>query len=460
MPGARGTQILLERERELALIDQTLDAAAEGRGSTMLVRGPAGIGKSELLSAASLRAAGRGFETLRARGGEFERSFAFGIARQLFAAHLEDADQRAALLQGAAGLAGPALFVEEAGTDDGAAVSMGDPAAPIQHGLHWLVANLAEGAPLLIAVDDVQWADLESARWLVYLARRMTDLPVLLLTAIRDGEPALGADVISALEEESGSHALRPEPLSQVATVDLVRFELGAGADEEFCAAAHRAAGGNPLYLRELIAAARDADLAPVAESATKLEDLRPEGISRSVLVRIARLGAEASATAQVVAILGDGTSLQRVARLSGLEPDEVAVTAEGLVRAGILAGAETLDFAHPLIRSAVYGEIAPGKRAVMHSRAAQLLVADEASAVGSEQGSNWGSKLSESEDSEGDPEPPVQAQSNLSRTASPGLWSRWSPVRVRSLTPHWRPRSGGASSEGRSGGAEPGSSL
>src|SRR6266511_665715 len=128
MPGARGTQILLERERELALIDQTLDAAAEGRGSTMLVRGPAGIGKSELLSAASLRAAGRGFETLRARGGEFERSFAFGIARQLFAAHLEDADQRAALLQGAAGLAGPALFVEEAGTDDGAAVSMGDPA--------------------------------------------------------------------------------------------------------------------------------------------------------------------------------------------------------------------------------------------------------------------------------------------------------------------------------------------
>ena len=375
-----GAQTLLERDDELALIDESIDAATEGRGSVTLVRGPAGIGKSELLSAAVSRAAGNGFETLAARGGEFERSFGFGIARQLFASLLDDADERAALLQGAAGLAAPALLVEVAeATDERPAVTMGDPAASIHHGLHWLVANLAERAPLLIAVDDLQWADPESARWLLYLARRIADLPVAVLLALRDGEPGLDPEIVTALEGESGPRTLRPQPLSGPATAELLRAELDPGAEEEFCAAAHRAAGGNPLYLRELIAAARDAELAAVAESASRIEDLRPEGISRSVLARLSRLDEEATQTAKAVAILGDGASLRRAAALAELGPDDVASAAHALVQSGILVPGESLRFAHPLIRSAVYGDIPAGRRAVAHSEAARLLIADGA---------------------------------------------------------------------------------
>jgi DNA-binding CsgD family transcriptional regulator len=375
-----GVQTLLEREDELALIDEVIDSAAEGGGSVTLVRGPAGIGKSELLSAAVSRSAGSGLETLAARGGEFERSFGFGLVRQLFASFLDDAHQRAALLQGAAGLAAPALLVDTAGAaEEKPAVPMGDPAAPIHHGLHWLVANLAERAPLLVAVDDLQWADPESARWLLYLARRIADLPVAVVLALRDGEPGLDQEIVTALESESGRRTLRPQPLSEPATAELLRVALDPGAEEEFCAAAHRAAGGNPLYLRELIAAARDANLAAVAESAPRLEDLRPEGISRSVLARISRLEEDAAQTARAVAILGDGTSLRRAAAFVGLGPNDAASAAGALVQSEILAPGESLGFAHPLIRSAVYRDIPAGGRAVAHSKAAQLLIADGA---------------------------------------------------------------------------------
>jgi DNA-binding CsgD family transcriptional regulator len=374
-----GLQILLERERELGSIDEAIDDAGGGRGSLTLVRGPAGIGKSELLAAAGSRARPPGFRMLAARGGEFERSFGFGIARQLFAPLLEDPAERNALLKGAAALAGPALLVDAAEIEERSAMQMGDPAAPIQHGLHWLVANLSESTPLLIAVDDLQWADPESTRWILYLARRIADLSVVLLVAIRDGDPGLEPDVVAALEQEPGTRTLRPQPLSKAAATELVRSELDPEAEEEFCAAAHRLAAGNPLYLHELIATAGEAEVAAIADSASTLGDLRPEGISRSVLARIARLGEEASRTAQAVAILGDGIPIRRAAALARLEADEVASAADALVQAGILAPGERLGFAHPLIRSAVYEELPAGARAVAHADAAKVLIEDRA---------------------------------------------------------------------------------
>jgi DNA-binding CsgD family transcriptional regulator len=380
MSGERGTRILFEREHELELIDEAVDAAADGNGSVTLIRGPAGIGKSELLAIAGVRAADRGFGVLTARGGEFERSFGFGIARQLFTCVLDDTAERAALLQGAAALAEPALLLEAAErAKDKPGVPVGDPAAPIQHGLHWLVANLADRAPLLIAVDDLQWADPESARWLLYLARRAVDLPVLLLLAIRDGEPGLDVEIVTALERQRWSRGLRPQPLSEHAAAELVRTELDPEAEEEFCVAAHRAAGGNPLYLHELLAAARDADLAAVADSASRLEDLRPEGISRSVLARLARLGNEAAAVARAVAILGPGASPRRAAALAQLGSDDAASAADALIETGILAPTESLEFAHPLIRSAVYADIPATRRGFAHSQAARVLIADAA---------------------------------------------------------------------------------
>jgi DNA-binding CsgD family transcriptional regulator len=376
--------MLLERDSELALLDAGIEAAAQRRGSLILVQGPAGIGKSELLALAGSRAKDSGFEVLAARGGEFERSFGFGIARQLLAATLDEAGatERSRLLEGPASLAAPALLLDASeGESQPSSPAMGDPAAPTQHGLHWLVANLAEDAPLVIAIDDLQWSDPESARWLVYLARRLSDLPVLVVAAIRTGELGLDPDLVAALEREPVTQTLQPKALSAGASTELVRTELGPDADEEFCAAAHRAAGGNPFFLRELIAAARAGEVPPTAESVSRIEELRPETVSHSVLVRLGRFPDAAAALTRAVAILGDGVPGRRAAALAELEPDEAAEAADALSEAAILAPGSRLSFAHPLIRAAVYADIPEGQRTLAHSRAAGLLAEEGATA-------------------------------------------------------------------------------
>jgi DNA-binding CsgD family transcriptional regulator len=384
MPGARGTRILLEREDELALLDGAIEAATDGHGSVVLVHGPAGIGKSELLAVAGSRAHDAGAEVLTARGGEYERSFGFGVARQLLAARLADAEQaeREELLDGAASLAAPALLLDLMDTAARpTSVAMGDPAAPVQHGLHWLVANLAERSPVVLAIDDLQWADPESARWLLYLARRVADLPLLILAAVRSGEPGMDPDLLAALEREPATTTLRPQALSAEASAELVRSELGPAAEDDFCAACHRAAAGNPFFLRELIEAARGGEIEPAAESIERIEELHPETISRSVLVRLGRLPEPAAALTRAVAILGDGVPFRRAALLAQLGPEEAGAATEALSAAAILAPGETLAFVHPLIRAAVYAEIPEAQRGVTHSEAARLLAEDGATA-------------------------------------------------------------------------------
>src|SRR6187551_2118382 len=91
---AAGSAVLLERERELASLQDLLDATAGGEGRLAILEGPAGIGKTRLLAEARRRAADAGLRVLSARGGEFEREFPFGVVRQLFEPALVGADGR------------------------------------------------------------------------------------------------------------------------------------------------------------------------------------------------------------------------------------------------------------------------------------------------------------------------------------------------------------------------------
>lgn len=374
---------LLERDRELERLESGLDAAAAGSGSLLLIEGPAGIGKSELLAAVRERAEDNGFTVLDARGGEFEQSLGFGIARQLLGSTLAAAGDggRERLLGGAASLAAPALDLELADQGSGLAPApVGDPAAAVQHGLHWLVANLADEAPLLIAVDDLHWADGASVRWLVYLARRLGDLRALVVAALRPGEPGSERRLLAALEGEA-AQILRPHALSEAASGELVRAALDEGAEDEFCAACHRVAGGNPFLLTELVEAIRQDEIPATGESVARIEQLSPETISRAVLLRLARLPEGAEPLTRAIAILGDAAEPRRAAALADLGLEQSARAADALADAAILRRGRPLRFAHPLIRAAVYEQVPPSERALAHSRAARLLAGEGAPA-------------------------------------------------------------------------------
>lgn len=364
---------LLERDAERAAIDAAIDAA-RGDGALLVLGGPAGAGKSALLALTGERAAAAGLAVHTARGGELEQEFGFGGVRQLFERSLVgvDAAERASLLRGAAAIVAP-LF----GLSDGAAPADGFAAI---HGLYWLLANLAERRPLLLAVDDAQWLDASSLSWLAYVARRLRGLPLLLAVGLREGE-GREQPATAAILAEPGAVVLRPAPLSDAAVAALVERRLGEPPDPDFAAACRRATGGNPFLVRELLESLASADGA----TAASLEDRAPGTVSRSVLARLRRLGPDATALARAVAVAGAGRSLREHARLARLEVDRAERAADALAAADLLDPTRPLRFVHPLVRTAIYGSLAPGERSAWHDRAAWALAAEgaEPEAVG-----------------------------------------------------------------------------
>jgi DNA-binding CsgD family transcriptional regulator len=362
---------LLERGAELARINKAITALGRGHGGVLVIQGAAGIGKTTLLRTVCEYAADQGVQTLNARGSELERDFGFGIVRQLLETRLIRADEpeRTELLSGAAGLAAPVLGLGGGGVGDSFAAF---------HGLYWLVANLAVSGSVVLAVDDLQWADEPSLRWLIYLCHRLEGLPVLVAAAthrLRSGQPQLLAELLAV----GGAQVLCPGPLSESAVLRLLGQGLGAQPDATFVAACARATGGNPFVLRELIFDLAADGIKPGAAQAAGVAQRVPGQVARAVWVRLGRLNQTAMRLAQAVAGLGEGTGLRLAAALADLDIDAAAVAADALVTAELLAGGRPLRFVHPLVHSAIYEQIPPGARAQLHARAAQLLARESA---------------------------------------------------------------------------------
>jgi len=165
------TPDLVERDRDLLALGRVLDAAAAGAGSLTTVSGPAGIGKSALVDAALAGASASGLTVLTARAGELEHEFAFGVVRQLLERAVGASPARGSVLSGAARHGAGVL-----GVDVHAGPADADLHSTI-HGLYWITANLAAVSPLVLAIDDLQWADAPSLRWLAYLVRRLESSP-------------------------------------------------------------------------------------------------------------------------------------------------------------------------------------------------------------------------------------------------------------------------------------------
>jgi DNA-binding CsgD family transcriptional regulator len=359
---------LLERDSELRMLEDALGGARQGRGSATLVEGHAGTGKSRLLAEVAARAERAGMQVLRARGEDAEREFAFGVALQLFEEPVRSAepDERARLLSGAARLAGPLLDAETT-------TSPADPQGffSLVYGLYWLTQGLADGRPLLLVVDDAQWADVPSLRLLAYLSHRLDDLPIALVVAYRPGEGPSGAAPVSALAPR-GARTLALEPLSPGAAAQLVHERI-PGASERFCAACADVTAGNPFYLDELLRTVAAEDMPASDEGVAQVSLLAPDTVSQSILLRLSRLPSEAAALAQAVAVLGEAP-LCDAASLAKLDLDAAVPVATALAAVGVLGDREPLSFSHPIVRGVVYADAPEARRGRMHLHAAELM--------------------------------------------------------------------------------------
>ncbi len=355
---------LLERGAEIAGIDGLLAAACDGRGGVVVIEGPAGIGKSALLRACAQRAAARGMQSLQARGDDVSMESSFAATRELLAPVAD-----AGAFSGSAGLAAP-VFTGEAEVTPEA-----DRAIAVLHGLYWLIADHCDRGAVALLVDDAHWLDPASARFLLYLARRIESLAAVLVVAQRRGEVS---GPLAALTEQA-SLVLAPAPLSPDGSGELVRRELGPRADEDLCRSCHEATGGNPFYLRELVADLRSEGRRPSVDVARSVRSLGAGTVGRSVLVRIGRLGLDCDHLAEAIAILGPGAPLRHAASLADLDREAAEVAADRLRSADVLAPERELDFMHPIVHEALLAELPAARRAALHSGAARLLIADGA---------------------------------------------------------------------------------
>lgn len=337
-PQPRTPDGLVDRERETAVLRTMVDELAAGRHGCLLVEGPAGIGKTRLLDELRRLAVGAGVWARSARSSTLEQGFEWGVARQLFDSAVDDVVRR------------------------------GEPFAVLR-GLCEVVTRLADDAPFVLCVDDVQWSDEASLQFLAYLVRRLEGVPVLVVLALRTGEPGHQADdLLAELTGNESVVVMHPAPLSEGATATLVTERLGRGA-ESFVAACHRMTSGNPLLLRQLLRALADEGVPPDAAHVDTVRAVGSRAITSLVALRLRRMRAEVTTVARAVAVLGPAADLVSVADLAQHPVEDVAAALDVLARSEILLDGQPLDFVNPLVRDAIHADIPAGERALLHER-------------------------------------------------------------------------------------------
>ena len=353
--------VLIERESELAALGDVVEAAVGGRGGAVLVEGEAGIGKTRLLGLARVRAVAAGARVLYATADETEASVPLAAAREL-------------LTRAARGVApgGPASLGVLA-LDGG----LSDPSGPgsrsdeVVHALWWLIVELADEQPLALFLDDAQWADQLTLQLLRLAARRARELPLALVVGARPAAPGHAHLVLTA---ERSFVRLEPAPLSVAGTARLVEAVLGRSGSVGLVARARALTRGNPLYLSELLQAARVRGLDPMSDAFD--DDGAPPQLVRLVGDRLGRLSPAATTLARAIAVLGADAESGRARALAGLDAREVIAAEEELRNERVLDPL-AYGFTHPVVAAAAREGIAAMETAELHARAAALLTDD-----------------------------------------------------------------------------------
>jgi DNA-binding CsgD family transcriptional regulator len=328
------------RRPELTAVRELLRAAAAGRGGTLVIRGEAGIGKTELLEQAL--DAEPALRRIGAIGREFETELAFTALQDLCRP----------VLTGLESLPGP----QRAALEVALALREDTVPDPLRIGLAvlGLLAATARKRPIVCLIDDAQWLDHASAQVLSFVARRVEGQPVAFLVAMRD--PA-GTDPFDGLPTRTLTGIGHDDALALLAA--RVRVPLDERIRQQIVAEAH----GNPLALLELPRHARAAVLA----GGFGLPDALPvpERIEAAYRRSLDALPAPTRTLLLLAAAepLGDPTLLWKAAERLGVTADAAGpAEAAGLLDLGV-----RVQFRHPLVRSAVYRAATPPDRRAAH---------------------------------------------------------------------------------------------
>jgi DNA-binding NarL/FixJ family response regulator len=347
--------LLRGRQRQLAALRGQLDGLLAGRGGTVLLSGVAGMGKTALLDAAETMATERGIRVFRGGGDAAARVIPFGpLLEALVSAHDAPVD--------------PATLRDLSQSPDQR---------------FWLLRELQESleraalrAPLLISIDDVQWADQATLAALATLPRQLATHRILWLLATRAGELSLPACAAAGRIAEAGALNIELTPLDKDAVGGVAEDLLGGSPDPALLKAL-AGVHGQPFLLTELLRGMREEKLVEVAGGIARLTGTRiPLRFVDSVNDQLGRLSAEARNALQMACVLGRRFSADELAGLTGTTPVAVLGALREAIAAGLVVeDGDRVAFRHDLVREAVDATLPRTVRQSLRRRAVDVML-------------------------------------------------------------------------------------
>jgi DNA-binding SARP family transcriptional activator len=370
-----GETPLIGREDELARLRTALEAALAGRGQLVAVLGEAGIGKTRLLAELASLAAQHGMAILVGHAYESEQILPYGP--------WIDAFRSTGLLRDVAildtlnpGVRAEITRLVPALGERSAAVSMASEPSQVFSAVAQMIGELATRQPLLLILEDLQWADEMTLRLVAFLTRYLPPRPVLLAVSARAEGLADTPIVSRTLDElllDKRLLRLDLDALSERATLELARRLASAGRTRQALATLGpevvRVSEGNPFVVVETMQALERGAVPEAAPLSL------PARVRALVAGRLERLPESERRLASVAAVIGRAFSFRLLRQAVELDEEEVAAALEKLVRHRVLHGVgESFDFMHDRIRTVAYDLLLPPHRALLHRRVARTL--------------------------------------------------------------------------------------
>ena len=368
MPPVTPDGVLVGRDSEMALLAGLIREVARGRGSSVLIEGEPGIGKSALVRAALTEAPDAGCQVFWGAGDELGQALPLVPFLEGVRVREPSANPRRNTIV--------RLLRGEVTADRGTDVS-----AALAEQLLALVAEQCAVQPTILVVDDLQWADQASITLWGRLARSVRQSRLLLVGMMR---PVPQRDDLLALRRIVGDGArLQLARLTDPAVANLVAALAGGKPEGRLLRLADGAAG-NPLYVTELVAAlARSSRLNITDAGAAELASgLAPSSLSAAIADRLGFVAGPVREVLRAAALLGVDFAVPDLAIVLGRNVADLIPAVDEAYAAGVLAeSGNGLGFRHPLIRAALYDEMPAPVRAAWHRDAGRALAEAGASA-------------------------------------------------------------------------------
>jgi DNA-binding CsgD family transcriptional regulator/tetratricopeptide (TPR) repeat protein len=348
------------RGREWRIVTTLLRAAEDGRGGVLLIEGRSGMGKSRMLGDAIEAAARRGF--MLAHGAADEPSQPAPLAPLMMA--LGESAQTLRQVKG-------------------------PPSDTVDLRL-WLIEQLqarleerVSHGPLLIALDDLQWADPTTTLALRSLIPELASYPLVWILSRTTGHTASGMDRLYEVLQRDGATRLVLEPLAERAVAEIIGDVLGAAPSPELLALTG-ATGGNPFMLVELLHGLGEEGAVAIGDGKVQLVSRRlPRRVREIARDRLGRLSPHTRHLLQVAAILGRSFRVDDLADMFGDPPSRLLSALEEAETAGVVVpSGDQLMFRHDLLWQAVTETVTMPVRQALHRQAAEMLLKRGGSAI------------------------------------------------------------------------------